>query len=351
MVVFEYFGKQQGATPAAEVEFDGLEVALHESYSQFENLRGAIPDAMSSVYETVMLGNGSDEEKQAVIEGTLGDIWEKIKAFFRAIKNKVVAWFNAAKKWVSTFFGNNAKFVEKYKTEIETKDGSKFEYSGYYWKQDAFSKVPAEVDKAIDYAEGQLNNVTSGLRATMDAAVKKDLGKHINEEIDKNIIKDGSVEKFKKRITKAAHGGRDDRKAIKGFAATGKSEMVKVVLDSKEALTAFQETIDGISDAADKYEGEVDKLSEALNSEHEGNANIGSAVAKAREAAAGAKHALAYKTGFLELQKKLYTEMVSEYAGVLRAFVRYTPAKEDVQVQGKGEAVAESASLLDSFQF
>ena len=77
MVVFEYFGKQQGATPA--VEFDGLEVALHESYSQFENLRGAIPDAMSSVYETVMLGNGSDEEKQAVIEGTLGDLLRRVK--------------------------------------------------------------------------------------------------------------------------------------------------------------------------------------------------------------------------------------------------------------------------------
>ena len=349
MVVFEYFGKQQATAPAAEVEFDGLEVALHESYCQFENLRGAIPDAMSSVYETVMLGDSSDEEKQAVIEGTLGDIWEKIKAFFRAIKNKVIAWFNAAKKWISTFFGDNAKFVEKYKKEIETKTETKFEYSGYYWKEEAFTKEPAGVKKAIEIGENSLKSCINLAKNHLgdDQAFKGDL--NLIKNVD-DAVGDGSIEKFKKNIVKAAHGDHD-RQNIVGFKATGKSEMMTKVVNSKEALTVFQESIDAINDAAGKYEDQVSDLQNVLNKEHEGHAGISTAVGKAREAAAGAKHALEYRTAFLGLQKSLYTDMIREYAGALRAFVRYTPAKESTQVEGEGEAVAESVSLLDSFQF
>lgn len=136
-----------------EVTYDGLSAAIFESTCEWETFKGDEEVIMANMYENWILDTDhTAEEKQAVYEGVLADIWENIKKFFIAIANKIKSWILAVIKYFKTTFLSDTEFIKKYKDEIEERDDDDFTFEAHKWNLEA-------ITKAKETSEGVLKDI------------------------------------------------------------------------------------------------------------------------------------------------------------------------------------------------
>ena len=103
------------------------QIAMIESYqNSFMIFDGVI---RSGIQESAMRFQGVDEaEVMAFSEGVIGDLFNKIKEFFKKLWAKLKSIFhNFMAKWDAKFGKSNKEFIKKYRKDIYGKDLSDFE--------------------------------------------------------------------------------------------------------------------------------------------------------------------------------------------------------------------------------
>ena len=135
-------------------------------------------------------------------------------------------------------------------------------------------------------------------------------------------------------MIKETRGG--DKRDIRGFSVKSVDAMIAYISDESNAIKDLQENVDCIKDASAKYAEEVE---DAMGKYKEGESDHGKRASVASylaNAAAVARYHISYETAALEVKKSLIHEMVGEFSGALRQFVRYSPKKESYVPENAG---------------
>lgn len=327
-----------------EVPHNGLALAMHESFCDWEDYLGRSEIMIANMYENwIMDTTHTAEQKQVMYEGVLGDAWDKICKFFRAIVEKIKSWFNAAVKYFQTVFMSNKKFLEKFKDEIENKDDADFHFSAHKWDFSAGKAASSDSKKVIEKAKAAFASATSKVKtaATVDPANKegvsglagdadniskwvKDEKKRIDAEMYKSLDKEGNggVAKYKSALAKKLNGG--DAKDCKGFGSKSMalSEMIDMVENGSDKISEVKDFADDISNAASDYADEVEKL---VNEQTKDDTTDKSKWSKVINGCADvAKYALSYATAGADVYKEQLSACINECSSILRSFARYS---------------------------
>jgi len=327
-----------GGYSREEVPHDGLALAMHESFCDWEDYLGKSEIMIANMYENwIMDTEHSAEQKQAMYEGVLGDAWEKIKAFFRAIRDKIKSWFNAALKYFQTMFSSNKAFLNKFKDEITGKDGEKFEYKAHIWNWSKADSLTADAQKCIDEAKTNFNAVVGlvkddASRTEVASAGKgaQDFVKNAKKKMDQIMyagLKEGNsgnggISKFRSSLAKLINGG--EAKEIKGMGKKGltRDQMIDFVENGSDKTSNIKDFADAISQASSDFADEVDKI---VGEQTKDSTTDKSNWHKGINAAADlGRYSLSYATAAADVYKSELSTCISECSSILRSFARYS---------------------------
>ena len=346
------------------VEHDGLALAIHESMCEYETeISAKLPVAISNVYEMYICDTShTTEQKVALLEGVLGDAWEKIKAFFKKIAAKLKSWWNSVVKYFQTMFSSNKKFLEKFKDEIESKDTEKFTYTGYEYSGLKYmdtvkTSVSNSIKEALDSkktVEDALKGYTQGSENTKAIEDFKQAEKDAKKRIDTDMMKTakndntydgkGNVSKYKESYIKTVRG-HSEKREIKNFSkGMSVSDMIDYLENGDDKLSDIKDLNSEVTDAAEEYADAIDSLrSKVKDSSSEADdktlANKGVTYM-----ANVMKYQLSYGTAACDASKQLLSEIIDQSNSVLRSLARYKPAKENYTPSSNN-----STSLLEAF--
>ena len=341
-----------GAAP--EIEHDGLNLAMHESFCDFEKIKGMIPTALSNVYEMYVLDtNQTTAQKTAVLEGVLSDAWEKIRSFFKKIAEKLKSWWNAAVKYFQTIFSSNESFLKKFKEDISGKDGSKFSYTGYEFKGTGAAEVTAAAKKSNESSKKAFDEMVKLASGDLQKAKDEssDKVKEKKKEIDKiwmGLVKKGAdtgnVSKFKEALEKGILGG--EKKEIIGFSkGLSVSQMIDLLENGGDTLSELKDIANDISENADKYADEVDSMVGKFRQGEEDATKRSNYSNLITAASTVAKYDLSYATAAVDVVKATLSEKISQSSSVLRSFARYKEPTKDSYTPSTGN----KTSMLEAF--
>lgn len=351
MIAFNSGFGRVGGVVVDNVPEDGLDYAIHESFVEFEQLRSKTAIAFANVYEADMLDSTKDSaEKEAIFEGLVGDVFEKIKNFFKELGQKIKSWFMNVKRFFESYFMNNKKFVEKYRNELTSKDLSKFTFDGgHEWKLEQIKKFQDKADAGMKIAED--------LSASMLKIAEKD-------KFDKNEdMKGWNDQTVKDKIDHAVGYkgtgklGEAMEKELRGKEKTLKNvniqNIIDYVTDMKDRLSSIEDDIEkiknGCEEAVEKVEKFKDVASEAkvADDDKTGKAKKSTATTLAGRVAGWYKHALGYSQAIASKNQALTKQRAGEAMSICRAVLSYKPANESWSATRESS----TASILDSYGY
>ena len=349
MIAFNSGFGRVGGVVVDNVPEDGLDYAIHESFVEFEQLRSKTAIAFANVYEADMLDSTKDSaEKEAIFEGLVGDVFEKIKNFFKELGQKIKSWFMNVKRFFESYFMNNKKFVEKYRNELTSKDLSKFSYDGgHEWK---FSEIDKFKNAAVKAAAIADSHEKAMLKLAKDDKFDKHEDKSgwddmkIKDLIDKTVGYKGTA-KMNDAIDKAVRG---KEKTIKNVNI---QKIIDNVVEEKERLSSIQETIDNIDELCDKAVTAVDKFKDEANDAKaetdDAKSKKSTATTLASRVAGWYKYVFGYMNAVASREHALTKECAGESMSICRAVLSYKPANESWSAARESSA----ASILDSYGY
>ena len=323
MLVFNK-GVSKDITPKTyEVEHDGLMVAMHESYVEFERLNGAIPDAMSACYEMWCLGDETPEQKHAVLEGTISDVFGKIKAFFIAIGKKIKAWVMSVVNYFRNMIMNDKNFVEKYKNTLTTKATDKFKWSGHKWDVKTLTSDVDISDVLAKEGAGKIHEAPTLSKAEVEKLKNLIADAKDYKKTTDDTFKAKSPQDYANKITKACTGSKSENMTFSQISV----ETMIAAIEDDDIVKRIQESCDKINDSTDAIVDVIEISAGKLKDANEGNANLGLVTDLVRYITEGVKYENKYNITLLNTYKSLNVAMRQEFGSVLRSFLRYKPEK------------------------
>lgn len=365
-----------------EVPEDGLALAIHESNMDWIQFQADQEIAVSNMYEHWIMDRGhTDEQKQAVYEGVISDIFEKIKKFFKFIAEKIKKWFQAVLKYFKTAFMSDKDFITKYKEELEGKEDEKFQFSAHKWDFDGVGKKMFEIAKTTKnyisglhktitkwdawkalgdtitkekegepevataslkrietYVNGIIMENSNDLASKMNAAVKAEKKKVAGQflaavrgaegvgNIGQLAEGSGSESKFKEAFGKSLRGG--EKKSCKGFGS-GKSlslsSMIEYVENQDDKLSEIKDLASEISDTASECSDNVDTIVADWKSKN--STATSSDESDVRKVVKGyseiCRTYLNYSQYTCQVYESELKDCIRECSSILREFARY----------------------------
>lgn len=351
MMLFKILAAKKDVPDNAKViEYDGLAVAIHESMCDFEtDVHGTIPMVLSNVYENFVADNTKTiEEKTVLLEGVITEAFGKIKDFFLRIWNQIKSWFASAVKYLQTIFMTNKQFISKYGSELEGKESGKFTYKGYDWNPSALNTFSSKLDSSGKEPKKAFEEAVKTINKSKDvAATSKGYSVEEHKKAIDRAIGSRGVGNFKTELMKAVRG-RSEKHDITGFKVASVKEMIEVITEGREAMAVMKEFTTLAQDNIASYADEIDKCRNAA--EKDSATDRSNKMTYVNNAATVAKYHISYAVAFLDVAKSTTKEMISEYSGVLRSFARYSPKKEEYELDDKaGTPVTEGAKIWETF--
>ena len=190
-------------------------------------------------------------------EGTLSDIWKKVKSFIMKIWEKIKGLFKKFVAMFDKFFASDKDFVKKYKKRILMADPKDVTYEGYKFK--GIDAAKNDLSNAASSTTKAANGTLSGLSFTKE--------EEVTDEVDalrgKLCGKDGSkVEagEFTSELKEAIYG---DKESMEGSELEvtkqigyieNYNETKKVVETAKKEIDkAFRDMIKAVDEADKKF--------------------------------------------------------------------------------------------------
>ena len=325
------------------IEHDGLDLAMMESYNEFEDITGRVPLALSAVNEMWASDETTSvEDKEIALEGVIGDVWTKIKSWIKKIWAKLKEWFNKVVDYFKTFFGSAEEFISKYEEKLHAADTSKFVYSGHKWGDIAAVIGKYDANKAKSVEKGIDTDRGSDDPKALDEAAKKhrDYKKEIDKEMGCKSISD-----MKNKIRKEVGADKTvDIRGLSGVASVG--EMIKTVTDKSTTLSDLQDTVDAGENLLTDLENEVEAAKKIIEGTSDPSIKAKKMALNNLMFSAG-KYRVSYHTAIASLHKDLASEQANEYLSVLRSLARYKirTSKEGFVPTTEGAG----SGLLDAF--
>ena len=316
-----------------DVMESNLDIVVHECFVAHEDLRAAIPTAMSACYEGYVCAPDDASRQQQVVclEGMVGDVFEKIKSFFKKVWEKIKGWWNTIAKYFQALFTSQAEFVKKFKKELTEKSTTGFKYSAYKYDIGKLEGLKDTASKGTTDAKAAFVAALQATKGAGEATDKLEKITEMKKKVDSSFNggKSGGVATFKKELVKSIRDGKSSKKEWKEFGSNSLHDMIAYIEDNSGRLADLKEAQEAVTDAAATYSEEVDKVKseyEKDNKESTQKSHFITAVNKATEVA---KYALSYQTATLSVANEMTKEISHEFERILKSFLHFKATKEN----------------------
>lgn len=305
------------------------------------------------VGEVQVLKEGADPE--VLLEGIIGDAFNKLKEGFKKFLAKIKAWFDQVKKFFKVLFMNGKELVDKYGDEIRKKAASikGFKYKGFKYDIDKGNTLVEDISTGVS---DEINGLISGsYKVTMDTFKK--VKEKSKEQYMKDISKEGKTitstvgditgdtsttdyqDKLCKKVAKVTsdyadlgnviaekyRNGDTTKKEITDFEANKDTEMTafiknfnKAIDDANNKEKAFEDDVKAVVAMLDKVAGTTgeDRNKKPISYP------LASTVSRFVSAA------LAVRKTACDKKVALYKEIYNSWTAVLKSLVLKKEVKE-----------------------
>lgn len=318
--------------PTSECLEGILTESAHESYQ----IRAGLYVSDIIMEEAVFEGAASPE---VLMEGFGKDLWTKIKNMFMKMWNKIKSWFEKVKRFFSLLFKSGKEFIDKFENEIRAKVAKGFKYKGYKYSlakghTETESYLEKSIGKALEYTNGitkvdeivntgkQYDALNAMDKSKMDAS-KDYKTSDTKDEVLKSITGEDSLDEFSKKLAKDFRSGEDSTEEYENFSGNSKEEMINEIKNadknialinaSEKAInTQMERTIKAIESAAGRFKGE----------------DAGKIAPHVTHSTEMIRYVVGISTTAMRVELDATKEAVKDFETILKAFLRFKPAKE-----------------------
>lgn len=297
-------------------------------------------------------------EPEVLLEGVVKGSLTKLKEMFQRFWAKVRAWFEKAKRALQMIFSSGEAFIKKFEEDLNMKNVKGFTYEGYHYTlQDGANTVQEKVDEAKKFLHETVGFNFKEAQQTMYGQ-KEILGKrerngeyNTSEEKEKLIKRLGAEElsEVLDEVKKAFRNGKDEKEEIEDFSGNSKQELIAIVKNMKKNISEVE-----------KQQRDTDNnFKKVLNAIQNAQSEIQRETASGDEVAAQRKaklltfanhkfqlahYALSIINSLYGVEVDAYKEAAREAESVLKAYLRFKPAKEGFEIMDDEQ----TGSILES---
>ncbi len=273
---------------ATIMEDDSVKPSMYEDFT--EGAMVAVAESETN-YTRLMMGIGITEavaysetgEPMVYTESFIGDVVDKIKAFFKKLWDKIKALFKRFVLMFDQYFKSDKDFLKKYKSRILKSSTKDMTFSGYPFFKSKGVKAGSAVDSKIESADAVVKTIEDkigryDLNTTEDALDK--LSEKREETVDQfrgSLVEQNSVDAsdFHNELFEYFHGATSKETLSDSDAEMNLSNCIIVLEKSKDAIKSVQKIVDKIGkwidDAVKTIENEAKSATEKNISGMSGN--------------------------------------------------------------------------------
>lgn len=348
MSIFSNIGGSTLSVPVIEgygVESEGALVAVAESFQDRLAVMEAVHAAELINLQAIKESGGAVDALEesgyvAAYESAVGNVFEKIKAFFKKLWQKIKSFFHALRRRFDLIFKDAISFVEKYESELK-----KLKLNGMKAKTYDYT-----IDKssAIDGVEKEASTIQEGfnrfIKMTSTGNIPEDA-----KEVFERVVDNAGV-KAAKSVISGVNDLEDYDKELFGLFRGGAKgpedknegsvDINKVVSEIKSSKSLLS-TIDKASGKVDKRYGNIisaikeaeKKAQEAIRAREDGRSDTNN---KRYELITSAASKLTKGIGSIQsVESKFFTawrtaveERNREYKGIIGKALKYKEKKD-----------------------
>lgn len=311
------------------------------------------------VGEVQVIKEGADPA--VLLEGMIGDAFNKLKEGFKKFLAKIKAWFAKVKKFFQVLFMNGKELAKKYGDEINKKSTKGFKYKGFKYTikagDDLVDKISDGVTKEIEKLTGlQQINLSGFVDADSDKqetymksmtykkeAANGDIVEKALKTGVSGVTKDTSTSDYQDKLVKLVCGASDmsdmsekindayrnkdtEKIEIEDFEANDPSEMLdflktfdKAIKDANKKESDFEKDVKTVIKMLDKISSQTNKKEETGNTY---TYKLASKVSSFISAA------LSVRKTACDKKVATYKEINSSWTSVLKSFLLKKEVKE-----------------------
>ena len=301
------------------------------------------------IEEAVSEGANAD----VLMEGVLGDFYDRLVESFRRMGNKIMGWFKVFRKWLDVMFMHGAAFVKKYDKELKDKNATGYEYEAYKYNVSAGTTFVENISKKISTEVGNLcKGMTQEEAKAKDAWEKQHTGAksfaddYKTDDASKKMIKTVTGHDDKSDlivdIKKAYRGGDEDSKSeLKDFEGSSKTAMMAYISGHAQQINEVKKAESDFAKDIEEIISALERSKKAFDDDDAKRAGVGRIVS---HKVSLLRECIGISSAINEVRKQMIGEVASAYERILKGYLRYKPTKESFgSTSGEG-----SESLLES---
>lgn len=264
---------------ATIMEDDSVKPSMYEDFT--EGAMVAVAESETN-YTRLMMGIGITEavaysetgEPMVYTESFIGDVVDKIKAFFKKLWDKIKALFKRFVLMFDQYFKSDKDFLKKYKIRILKSSTKDMTFSGYPFSKSKGVKAGSAVGSKIESANAVVKTIEDkigkyNLNTTEDALDK--LSEKREETVDQfrgSLVEQNSVDAsdFHDELFEYFHGATSKETLSDSDAEMNLSNCIIVLEKSTDAIKSAQKIVDKIGkwidDAVKTIENEAKSATE-----------------------------------------------------------------------------------------
>ena len=244
---------------ATIMEDDSVKPSMYEDFT--EGAMVAVAESETN-YTRLMMGIGITEavaysetgEPMVYTESFIGDVVDKIKAFFKKLWDKIKALFKRFVLMFDQYFKSDKDFLKKYKSRILKSSTKDMTFSGYPFSKAKGIKAGSAVDSKIGSAEAVVNTI-KGKIGNYDLNTAEDALDRLSEKREENVdqfrgqlVEQNSVDAsdFHDELFEYFHGATSKETLSDSDAEMNLSNCIIVLEKSKDAIKSAQKVVDKI---------------------------------------------------------------------------------------------------------
>lgn len=244
---------------ATIMEDDSVKPSMYEDFT--EGAMVAVAESETN-YTRLMMGIGITEavaysetgEPMVYTESFIGDVVDKIKAFFKKLWDKIKALFKRFVLMFDQYFKSDKDFLKKYKSRILKSTNKDMTYSGYPFSKSKGVKASSAVESKIENADAVVNTIKGkignyDLNTTEDALDKlSEKREEIVDQFRGSLVEQNSVDvsDFHDELFEYFHGATSKETLSDSDAEMNLGNCIIVLENSKDAIKSAQKVVDKI---------------------------------------------------------------------------------------------------------
>ena len=249
---------------ATIMEDDSVKPSMYEDFT--EGAMVAVAESETN-YTRLMMGIGITEavaysetgEPMVYTESFIGDVVDKIKAFFKKLWDKIKALFKRFVLMFDQYFKSDKDFLKKYKSRILKSSTKDMTFSGYPFFKSKGVKADNAVASKIESADAVVNTIKAKI-GNYDLNTAEDALDRLSEKREEivdqfrgSLVEQNSVDAsdFHDELFEYFHGATSKETLSDSDAEMNLSNCIIVLEKSKDAIKSAQKVVDKIGKCID----------------------------------------------------------------------------------------------------